>query len=1075
MAQFSDWISRMFTSGQARGLSGDMDELSLDPRDAWYNSRLRRHQSVDDFIDDPAMLWSCVAASKRRFGLREHFESVRNEGPPDFTDILIVVNEADWRRTFNRVSAPWAEAANRTLGGFISQYASAEGFSPLFAHRGFRLRFIQDGGAEMRGESMGLIKGEFVSGLLPNLYTGVTERSRPVIAVHLNVPGAWDDFREVGRLYSDQVQFTLGSHWLDNFSHEALREPALYRLQQYLDGSFLHIISPDLQGRYEVTSDDSSGTPILVISEKGGDPIAYMVLALLDSFTTSAPPVTLEEDDGRPGGAFAQDVAAAIAAAAAQQLQYTDPSYPGGPTTNGPATPMPRATLPGLAGTKTIVPDSVQERIFTLKERGALLQKLHFRKFMQGYDVYVTDQGAVNTVRNDPAATFQVRDDKVQLVVHKSSVTVNSARVTLNTPLALGDHAVLRVGPHVLEYNDLSKVKVDGWPYLGEILRPASSTHMVFGGTYRVGRDRRCKVQLPDEPQNDNIVWLESAVAGNTIRARSGDIPKSRFYTDSIMVASEHVEIDIQEEPTLKSIARHCFTYVRRNGEALSLQPANSPTGATTIPLRNGDDLLVGNCLFAVSFPPMAAASAGARPMVPRRLTAESLVNALDGGDEGPSSPSAAPALPNRPSEPSVPPPVGARSPVRTRLAAVERTSPDETEERPTQPQDHPAPSRAEPFVPRRVATTQDIEPPPRRPDLRPPSDPRPRLPLAAEDLPTPSLSEGAFTTDPPRPSLGGDSALSPGALPKGSSMSEAELPTVRFEDEEDGFAEPPPKAPEPVSSPPSRPVVAERPAEPTRPAEPARPPTGERVPMAVPASAEEDDIIAVVDEAAWQLELARPARLLQIGWAITGDVVIGNFKDCGVIVPESRSEPHQLFHAAEYFRLKVRGNRGKVELLDPVEARLRVNGEAQNRSLELDGLEMEIIRRDADHDEDFSVVLRLRPEVVLPDPRAQLLGIDYADRMALALFTVGLPLSAPRHIRLGQIRARATFDGTTLTLTDYLDTYQQKNGHFLPFMVSAAGGPFSTVPEDGRALVLRPGDRLLADKALFEFGQRGV
>ena len=56
-----------------------------------------------------------------------------------------------------------------------------------------------------------------------------------------------------------------------------------------------------------------------------------------------------------------------------------------------------------------------------------------------------------------------------------------------------------------------------------------------------------------------------------------------------------------------------------------------------------------------------------------------------------------------------------------------------------------------------------------------------------------------------------------------------------------------------------------------------------------------------------------------------------------------------------------------------------------------------------------------------------------------------------------------------------YLDTYQQKNGHFLPFMVSAAGGPFSTVPEDGRALVLRPGDRLLADKALFEFGQRGV
>ena len=35
-------------------------------------------------------------------------------------------------------------------------------------------------------------------------------------------------------------------------------------------------------------------------------------------------------------------------------------------------------------------------------------------------------------------------------------------------------------------------------------------------------------------------VLVSSVGAGATIRARTGEIPKSRFYTDSIMVASEH-------------------------------------------------------------------------------------------------------------------------------------------------------------------------------------------------------------------------------------------------------------------------------------------------------------------------------------------------------------------------------------------------------------------------------------------------------------------------------------------------------------------------------------------------------
>ena len=37
----------------------------------------------------------------------------------------------------------------------------------------------------------------------------------------------WTGYREVGRLYSDRVLFTLGSHWLENFQHPKLLAPAL--------------------------------------------------------------------------------------------------------------------------------------------------------------------------------------------------------------------------------------------------------------------------------------------------------------------------------------------------------------------------------------------------------------------------------------------------------------------------------------------------------------------------------------------------------------------------------------------------------------------------------------------------------------------------------------------------------------------------------------------------------------------------------------------------------------------------------------------------------------------------------
>ena len=107
-----------------------------------------------------------------------------------------------------------------------------ENFSRRFVHRPLSLRILWDGSADMGGQSLGLSAGEFVTGLLPNLYTGPVEGSHPVLAVYVNLPGVWEGYQEVGRLYSDQVLYTIGNSWLDNFSHPSLKEGALYRLNR---------------------------------------------------------------------------------------------------------------------------------------------------------------------------------------------------------------------------------------------------------------------------------------------------------------------------------------------------------------------------------------------------------------------------------------------------------------------------------------------------------------------------------------------------------------------------------------------------------------------------------------------------------------------------------------------------------------------------------------------------------------------------------------------------------------------------------------------------------------------------
>ncbi|MEZ4321233.1 MAG: hypothetical protein R3F61_27405 [Myxococcota bacterium] len=622
-----DWIAGLFQSEQTRGLSGDSaSAVALDDSNPYYNYRLRRHKAEGDVVADPGLLWYTSPYVKRRTGLGTHIAAEQGEGIANFTDVLLILSQEDFARAHEGATEPWLQAASRSLAQEFENFCRREQFSRLYSHRQLGFRILCDGSTEMGGQSLGLGAGEFVTGLLPNLYTGPVRGSFPVIGVHLNLPGVWEGYQEVGRLHNDQILFTLGSHWLDNFYHPSLKEAALYRLQQYPDGSFVHIVNPDLQDRYQVTSVQQNGTNVLTLATRDGQPLAYMVLAVIDPPADA--PSSPGEESARPG------MATPVAPAKPKKRAASVPPDVAPPMLIDDAL-QPIHVEKTRLGSKTIIPDAPSERIFTLQERGALLQKVHFSAFMEGYDVYMGQRGELGTVVENPAATFQVRKRQVSLKAH-IDLLVGGRKVSAGSEVMIEGDTTIEVGSEKLDYRDLRGLRVDGWPYVGEIRRPASSNYMIWGDRYRIGRSRECRVVLPDEPRNDNIHWKASVGAGATIRARTGEIPKSRFYTDSIMVASEHATIDTKaDRPEVICNARHCYVYVRRRSEVMPLYPSTSGRTPQQLELEPGDEVLIGNCLFQVGFSPGGSDA----PMVPAapapdvKLSPDSLVDAVSEPD----------------------------------------------------------------------------------------------------------------------------------------------------------------------------------------------------------------------------------------------------------------------------------------------------------------------------------------------------------------------------------------------------------------------------------------------------------
>ncbi|MEQ1566419.1 MAG: hypothetical protein ABMA64_12330 [Myxococcota bacterium] len=1018
-----EWLSGLFQSDnqQTRGLSGDRaHSVALDDANPYYNYRLKRHKAEGDLVGDPGLLWYTSPYVKRRSGLGTHVAAEVGDGTANYTDVLLVLSREDFAKT----AAEWQASAARTLQQEFDNFCRRENFNKPYPHRPLGVRLVEDGSAGTGGYDFQLGRGEFITGLLTNLYTGPVRGSYPVIGIHLNLPEVWEGYQEVGRLYNDQILFTLGNHWLDSFSHASLQQAALYRLRQYPDGTFVHIVNPDLQDQYHVTSTVQGNASVLTLATRSGKPLAYMVLAVIDPPAKSPTPPERRSPSSGPS---------TPAPPPRVDARSTSDAPSRRPDIQMPKPPPKRDAVPSIAppmmledvvkptstngiglGGKTIIPDAPSERIFTLQERGALLQKVHFSAFMLGYDVYFGTRGELGTHVEDPAATFQVRKRAVSLVAHIDGVTIDGRSIAAGVEVPIEGDVKIEVAGHKLEYHDLRGLQLDGWPYVGEIRRPASSTYMIWGEDYQVGRSRECRVVLPDEPRNDNIHWKPSVGDGATIRARTGEIPKSRFYTDSIMVGSEHVSVDLRgERPKVVCTNKHCYAYVRRSSEVFSLYPTTSPQQPKELDVLPGDEILIGNCLFHVGYTAGDAVAPAPAPMID--LTVDHLAGSVQGPDIGSLDRNTVPPLHPR----EITPP----------LLAREEWKPAEP---PTPP---PAQPRSAPEPSSMTYALDDA------------GDDELSTAHTAGPNPTRNAAPAPVDLDGPVADVGGwdhedwEDSLSVPGVPDPSGRTPEPMPRTLFSPPLDQRLSADIEPDDPIVEPPSTPNDAASSTAPTE------------VPSAGGA-------VATVDDAEAQFEIARPMHLVLAGWAVNGEVVCGNHADADLVLPENRIRPGQSFAARNYFRLRVRGRKGSLEVLAPDEMTI----DEQRRTGTVDDPEahrIEVIRRDDAGEPDFVLALRLQEDTALPGPRVRYLAVDTDDRLAAALVTRGLPKGAPRTLEIGGLKMTLAFDGSAIRISDYLASYRRGDG-FHPFMVQRAGGRFITAPEDGSTFELAPGDRMV-------------
>ncbi len=506
MALSQETTHRLIGGAGARGLSGDARRvLAVDPSLDFFDACLRRHRTALDLVADPDQVWDAgmESGASRAMGLEAHLRSASRERLVSLTDVLIVVSKADWSRAHADHGSRWTRHLVAGVRASFEDWCERAELSRGSTHRPFGVRVLVDGSADLQDQSLGLGPGEFVTGLLPNHYGGPAIASRPLISVMLNLPGVWMGYREVARLYDDQDLLTLGNHWLDNFAHPALVAPALYRLHYDPQEGLVHLTSPNVEGRFGLTRHgDPAGTSVYGLTRGDGQVVAWLVLALLETPLPTGPtPVVVESvPTVDPLGQLFEANTGPVAQAT--PLPNVTPPVlpaPGADDSDRPSTPREGGLSPATAEAAGVVGE-----LLRVREAGVLLQKVHFRDVMVGYEVYISATGNVGSELEDPVATVQVFSGRgrVRLFAHIRGIKVSGMPVPVGAAVFLASNVDIELSGVVLKYNDLSGVQVNGFPYVGEIRRSGANLHLASGAVHLIGRDLGSRVKRPDDGQH---------------------------------------------------------------------------------------------------------------------------------------------------------------------------------------------------------------------------------------------------------------------------------------------------------------------------------------------------------------------------------------------------------------------------------------------------------------------------------------------------------------------------------------------------------------------------------------------
>jgi hypothetical protein len=582
-----------------------------DPFDSGsYNYQFLRSRTDGDFVRHPDLLWSPNPYWTARAGLNAHVREIADRlGGSVWSDVLLVLHPRDRAKTRESLLESWDRAAEGELSQCFERLVRTQGFVKAAGDRPFHLRVLADGDDEL-GATLGLRPGEFATALLPNLYLGPTEESVPLVEIFV-APGGDGRFASVGTFYTDQLAFTVGAHALDNHVIEELGDSAIYTVHRFPGESGLHHrLGGEQSDRLALRTGSAHGVNTVQVVDVGRDKILLEVMLVAVQAAGMELPVAGERA-GRIVGA--SDL----------------PDLPFGPLA---AAQDGRTILPadldlGSVGAFSIIPEALPSRIHTLSERAFLFQRVHFGDVMRGYTMEVDRSGIVSPKSADPVVRIEVRGERIVLEALGREVSLDGR------PLQAGETVALSGAEHAIAWRGGSasfksmRKKDRRWPYLGRITTPRRSTPLAEGETWTLGRDRElCDVALPDRLTTANILWRDGADGADHVDVRGGRVPRDRFRTDAILVASRGAEIDLRgSSPTVATCSKTCPVYVVRADGRVERVAEAKP-----LVLRRDDELLLGNAAFVLlnpaeqestAVPPRTVTPMTGTPDLPERLT----------------------------------------------------------------------------------------------------------------------------------------------------------------------------------------------------------------------------------------------------------------------------------------------------------------------------------------------------------------------------------------------------------------------------------------------------------------------